>query len=108
MIVIFRFGPNIDRYAIIVQRPFPNGDVELRWRESSSSGRNSDLNEVFLGHVSELRLGEPRRKDTVVVLHGAHRGFVGKVKVVLDRDLVLVDLPGVVLKLSQVAWLHTR
>lgn len=112
MIVIFRFGPHTGRYAIIARRPYMSsrGDliVDLRMRESSSSGKNSLDNDIFHADCRDLRLGEPRRKDRVVVLYGAHKGLVSTVKAVIGEDVVLAELPMDMFKITQVAWLHTR
>lgn len=114
MIVIFRFGPDTGRYAIIVHRPerLPSGvwTVDLRMRESSSSGRRSDDNPMFAADCRDLRLGEPRKRDRVRVLYGAHQGVEGVVKAVLGggEDVVLTELPSDLFNITQVAWMHTR
>jgi hypothetical protein len=107
MIVFVRHGPETGKYAIIVHPP-SRGEVGVRIRESSSSSRNSDDNPIIYMHVSDLRLGEPRRKDTAIVLNGAHKGLVGKVKALMGTDVLLHEMPNDIFALSQVAWLHTR
>ena len=114
MIVIFRFGPDTGKYALIAKKPYMHASgnlmVGLRMRESSSSARRSDDNPVFEADCRDLRLGEPRKRDRVVVLYGAHKGVQGAVKAVLGggEDVVLAELPMEMFKITQVAWLHTR
>jgi hypothetical protein len=108
MILVFRYGPRSGTYAVIVRRPSQDGTVALRMRESSSSGRSSDDNEIITGECRDLRFGEPRRKDMVMVLSGKNRGHMGKVKVMGSKDVILDNLPWNTFRISQVAWMHTR
>ena len=108
MIVTFADGEHVGKYAIIVEKPSLNGTVKLRMRESSSSGRNSEHNVPFFENVSKVRIVEPRKRDVVKVVYGAHEGVVSKIKAIIGDDVYLADFPDNVFKMDQVAWLHTR
>lgn len=108
MIVLIRHGPDTGKYGIIVDPPNHNGYVNVRMRESSSSYRNSDDNEIITKDVRDLRLGEPRKKDTVIVLNGKHKGHVDTLKRLLGNDAALTNMPMELFTLDQLAWLYTR